>query len=116
MKTQDVLGLLSRCSKNPTQNQNCPILLLHQIKRLSQQEAGIQRREWGNNEKGPFTEKKINRVWTELEPGVLDKRVESTGGKHEACGPNPALLLVLSTLAPCFYLVAAPSSCFTVKE
>ena len=39
----------------------------------------------------------------------------STGGKHEARGPNPALHLVLSGLAPCFYLVAALSSRLTVK-
>ena len=30
-----------------------------------------------------------------------------TGGKHKAHGLNPALHLVLSSLAPCFYLGAA---------
>ena len=40
----------------------------------------------------------------------------STDGKHKACGPNPALHLVLSSPAPCFYLVAALSSRLTIKE
>ena len=39
----------------------------------------------------------------------------TTGGKHKARGPNPALHLVLSP-ATCFYLAAAPSSHLTVKE
>ena len=42
--------------------------------------------------------------------------VYSTGGKHKARGPNPALHLVLSGPTPCFYPVAAPSSRLTVKE
>ena len=40
----------------------------------------------------------------------------STGGKHKARGPNPALHLVLSGPAPCFYPAAASSSRLTVKE
>ena len=40
----------------------------------------------------------------------------STGGKHKARGPNPALHLVLSGPAPCFYLAAAPSFLPLVKE
>ena len=28
--------------------------------------------------------------------------VQTTGGKHKACGPNPALRLIFSSLAPCF--------------
>ena len=39
-----------------------------------------------------------------------------TGGKHKACGPNLALHLVLSGLAPCFYPATALSSHLTVKE
>ena len=39
-----------------------------------------------------------------------------TGGKHKACRPNPALHLVLSVPAPCFYPAAAPSSLPLVKE
>ena len=39
-----------------------------------------------------------------------------TGGKHKARGLNPALHLVLSGLAPCFYPAAPLSSCLTVKE
>ena len=42
--------------------------------------------------------------------------VYSTGGKHKACGPNPALHLVLSSLAPCSHLVAVPSFLLLVKE
>ena len=34
----------------------------------------------------------------------------------ELCGPNPALHLVFSSLAPCFYLVAMLSSLPLVKE
>ena len=40
----------------------------------------------------------------------------STGGKHKARRPNPALHLVLSGPAPCFYPAAAPSSLPLVKE
>ena len=40
----------------------------------------------------------------------------STGGQYKAPGLNPALHLVLSGPTPCFYLVAAPRSCLTVKE
>ena len=40
----------------------------------------------------------------------------STGGKHKARGPNPALHLVLSYLAPCFYPAAAQSPLLLVKE
>ena len=40
----------------------------------------------------------------------------STGGKHKACGPNPALHLLLSGPAPCFYPVAALSSLPLVRE
>ena len=39
-----------------------------------------------------------------------------TGGKHKAGRPNPALHLVLSGPAPCFYPAAALSSRLTVKE
>ena len=44
--------------------------------------------------------------------------VYSTGVKHKAHarGPNMALHVVLSRLAPCFYLAAAWSSHLTVKE
>ena len=42
--------------------------------------------------------------------------LQSTGGKHKAHGPNLALHLVLSSPAPCFYPVAAPSSLPLVKE
>ena len=42
--------------------------------------------------------------------------VYTTGDKHKACGPNPALHLVLSGPAPCFYPVAVPSSLPLVKE
>ena len=37
-------------------------------------------------------------------------RDQSTGGKHKAHRPNPALHLVSSSPAPCFYPVALPSS------
>ena len=36
--------------------------------------------------------------------------------QHEARRPNPALHLVSSGLAPCFYVAAALSSHLTVKE
>ena len=39
-----------------------------------------------------------------------------TGGKQKARRPNPALHLVLSGPAPCFYWAMVLSSCFTVKE
>ena len=42
--------------------------------------------------------------------------MEGTGSKHKAHGPNPALHLVLSGPAPCFYPAAVPSSRLTVKE
>ena len=42
--------------------------------------------------------------------------VYCTGGKHKARRPNPALHLVLSSPAPCFYPAAAPSSLLLVKE
>ena len=38
------------------------------------------------------------------------------GGKHKARGLSPALHLVLSGPAPCFYPAAVPSSRLTVKE
>ena len=44
------------------------------------------------------------------------KKLYGTGGKHKARGPNLVLHLVLSSPAPCFYRVAAPSYHFTVKE
>ena len=44
------------------------------------------------------------------------RTIYSTGGKHKACGPNPALHLVLSSPAPCFYPAAVPSSLPLVKE
>ena len=40
----------------------------------------------------------------------------STGGKHKAQEPNPALPFVLSGPAPVLYPAAALSSCLTVKE
>ena len=39
-----------------------------------------------------------------------------TGGKHKALRPNPALHLISSHPAPCFYPAAALSSRVTVKE
>ena len=42
--------------------------------------------------------------------------IYSTDGKHKACGLNPALHLVLSGPAPCFYPMAVPSSLPLVKE
>ena len=42
--------------------------------------------------------------------------VHSTGVKHKARRLNPALHLVLSGPAPCFYPAAAPSSVPLVKE
>lgn len=61
--------------KNPEQNQNCPALFLHQVKRLAQQEAGIQRGEWETMKSGlPATEEKSTRVWAESEPGVSEER------------------------------------------
>ena len=39
-----------------------------------------------------------------------------TGGKHKARGLNPALHLVVSSLAPCFYPAAVLSSLPIVKE
>ena len=39
-----------------------------------------------------------------------------TSGKHKARRPDPALHLVLSGLAPCFYPMAVPSSLPLVKE
>ena len=55
--------------------------------------------------------------WNQL---VLDfwlrREVCTTGGKHKACRLNPALHLILSGPAPCFYPVAAPSSLPLVKE
>lgn len=58
---KDVFGLKGRCLENPKHNQNSPVLFLSQIKRLSQKTAGIQRREWGSNEKGPVHHRgKIN--------------------------------------------------------
>ena len=47
--------------------------------------------------------------WPQLSP-------YPTGGKHKARGPNLALHLVLSSLAPCFYPLAVLSSYLTVKE
>ena len=40
----------------------------------------------------------------------------TTGGKHKARGPNPALYLVLSGPAPCFYPAVELSSLPLVKE
>ena len=40
----------------------------------------------------------------------------SADGKHKARRPNPTLHLVLSGLAPCFYLAAVPNSRLSVKE
>ena len=45
--------------------------------------------------------------------GVL---LAGQGGKHKSRGPSPALHLVLSGPAPCFYLAAAQSSFSLVKE
>ena len=42
--------------------------------------------------------------------------IQSTGGKPKARGPNPALHLVLSGPAPCFYPAAALSSHLTVRS
>ena len=39
-----------------------------------------------------------------------------TGGKHKAHRLNPALHLVLSSLAPCFYPAAVPSTRLIIKE
>ena len=47
---------------------------------------------------------------------LLYARLYITGGKHKAHGSNPALHLVLSSLALCFYLADAPSSHLTIKE
>ena len=54
-------------------------------------------------------------------PAVLSSQVapsifQGTGGKHKACGPNPALHLVLSGPSPCFYPAATLSSLPLVKE
>ena len=40
----------------------------------------------------------------------------TTGGKHKALGPNPALYIVLFGPAPRFYGAAAPSSLILIKE
>ena len=47
--------------------------------------------------------------WTETEGSSVQVA-------NKARGPNPALHLVLSGSAPCFYLAAAPSSLPLVKE
>ena len=44
------------------------------------------------------------------------KTLYTTGGKHKARRPNPALHIVLSGPAPCFYPAAVPSSRLTIKE
>ena len=58
---------------------------------------------------GTYNMARNNRRW----PMVI---LYTTGGKHEAHRPNPALPLVLSGPAPCFYPAAALSSCLTVKR
>ena len=54
--------------------------------------------------------------FSELKKFNYERQCKITGGKHKARGPNPALHLVLSGPAPCFYLAAAPSSLPLVKE